>query len=101
MQPGDELGQYDRTEYVWIIVVTDNQGQENLFNFEHPAFGHNIVPAFKKKEDALRFDARLPAQAPGPRSIEAMHTEQLRKVLEATDLTAHVIDPDGKPIKEI
>jgi len=86
--------QPDPGDWLWAVVVTRGS-REDLFNFQHPERGEQVVPAFETKEAARGFWDRLTARPEGRGEVQAFHRHNLLAAARQNGLAVVVLGPDG------
>lgn len=84
----------DSGDWLWAVVVTSGS-REDLFNFQHPDQGEQVVPAFETKEAAQVFWDRLTARPEGRGEVQAFHKHNLLAAARQNGLAVVVLGQDG------
>jgi hypothetical protein len=91
------MNQAPNENWLWTVVVVQGD-REDLYNFQDPASRDQVTPAFKDKDTAERFWARLKPLPPGQGIVQAIRREELAAAARRNGLTAVIYDPEGRKL---
>jgi phospholipase C len=91
------MNQVPNESWLWTVVVVQGD-REDLYNFQDPATGNQVTPAFQDKDAAQAFWTRLTARPSGEGVVQAIQRPNLEAAAKRHGLTVVLYGADGRPL---